>query len=293
MQVRTMNSEFNYHSRCVKLKITHLAFVDDLMLFCRGDVPSAQILMDVLAEFEVTSALHINKNKSELFTSRIRGTELNDICEIVGFPMGKWPVKYLGIPLDSKRLDVVEYRPLIDKVAEYVNAWAAKTLSYAGGMVLVQSVLQGVACYWLQIFPLPEACTSQITRLCRVFLWGSKKAPVAWKTLYLPQEDGGLGFKDLRTWNRALLSKVLWNIQSRAETLWIKWVHEEYLKGRDLWSWVPKTTNSQIFKNLAQIRDLLTQSHGNDIEKTKTALGKCFLLDKGTTSVYEWLRNKG
>lgn len=32
-----ITQEFNYHPRCGKLKITHLAFADDLMLMARGD----------------------------------------------------------------------------------------------------------------------------------------------------------------------------------------------------------------------------------------------------------------
>ncbi|KAL0294689.1 UNVERIFIED_CONTAM: putative mitochondrial protein [Sesamum calycinum] len=36
----TTNSDFNFHPKCEKLKITHLLFADDLMLFSRGDLPS-------------------------------------------------------------------------------------------------------------------------------------------------------------------------------------------------------------------------------------------------------------
>ncbi|KAL0336702.1 UNVERIFIED_CONTAM: hypothetical protein Sradi_4882100 [Sesamum radiatum] len=43
----TANSDFNFHPKCAKLKITHLLFADDLMLFSRGDLPSIHILMSV------------------------------------------------------------------------------------------------------------------------------------------------------------------------------------------------------------------------------------------------------
>lgn len=30
--------EFSYHPKCGKVKLTHICFADDLMVFCRGDV---------------------------------------------------------------------------------------------------------------------------------------------------------------------------------------------------------------------------------------------------------------
>lgn len=45
-KVATDNSEFNFHTKCGPLKITHPAFVDDLMLFTRRNVISVRILME-------------------------------------------------------------------------------------------------------------------------------------------------------------------------------------------------------------------------------------------------------
>ena len=35
---------FKYHPKCSKLDITHLSFVDDLLLFSRGDLESIKML---------------------------------------------------------------------------------------------------------------------------------------------------------------------------------------------------------------------------------------------------------
>ncbi|KAL0286498.1 UNVERIFIED_CONTAM: hypothetical protein Sangu_2730000 [Sesamum angustifolium] len=40
---KTTDSDFNFHSKCEKLKITHLLFVDDLMMFSRGDLSSVHL----------------------------------------------------------------------------------------------------------------------------------------------------------------------------------------------------------------------------------------------------------
>ncbi|XP_022856163.1 uncharacterized protein LOC111377318 [Olea europaea var. sylvestris] len=67
---------------------------------------------------------------------------------------------------------------------------------------------------------------SKIISLCRNFLWGSKKSLVAWNQICLPKHEEGLGFRNIKSWNVALLSKTLWNIHSRKDTLWIKWINQ-------------------------------------------------------------------
>ncbi|XP_057953868.1 uncharacterized mitochondrial protein AtMg01250-like [Malania oleifera] len=59
--------KFKFHPKCDELKITHLAFVDDLMLFSRGDVVSVGYLMECLKEFSLCSSLSTNCLKSNLY----------------------------------------------------------------------------------------------------------------------------------------------------------------------------------------------------------------------------------
>lgn len=43
------------------------------------------------------------------------------------------------------------------------------------------------------------------------------------------KEEESLGFKGLKTWNLALLAKVLWRIQEKQDALLIKWIRHTYL----------------------------------------------------------------
>ncbi|XP_022846184.1 uncharacterized protein LOC111368907 [Olea europaea var. sylvestris] len=70
------DNEFNYHTKCGHLKITHLAFSDDLMLFTKGDVMLVQILMDCLSNFGNALGLRMNTLKSSLFAAGIMGKNL-------------------------------------------------------------------------------------------------------------------------------------------------------------------------------------------------------------------------
>ncbi|KAK4422000.1 hypothetical protein Salat_2150700 [Sesamum alatum] len=243
----TSNSEFNFHPKCEKLKITHLLFADDLMLFSRGDRPSVQILMECLQEFRDVSGLTVNTSKSSIFTA-------------------------------AQRLKVTNYSPLVDRIADSISKWSAKSLFFVGRLELITSVIQGVECYWLQCFPLPAAVVDKIHRLCRNFLWNSKRAPVSWEQICHPKEEGGLGIRHIQSWNVALFARVLWNVHRKADTLWVKWVNE---KG-----------DSPLLRRLADIRDRLTTAFGSS-EAAVEHLGAWSSI-KGlvTSKAYEYFRPK-
>ncbi|KAL0291713.1 UNVERIFIED_CONTAM: hypothetical protein Sangu_3261800 [Sesamum angustifolium] len=90
---KTTDSDFNFHPKCEKLKITHLLFADDLMMFSRGDLPSVHILMECLQEFRDVSGLAVNTSKSSIFTAGIENNILCDILARTEFTRGEMPVR--------------------------------------------------------------------------------------------------------------------------------------------------------------------------------------------------------
>ncbi|KAL0416630.1 UNVERIFIED_CONTAM: hypothetical protein Slati_3494900 [Sesamum latifolium] len=219
---KTSNSEFNFHTKCEKLKITHLLFASNLMLFSRGDLPSVHILMECLQEFRDVFGLVVNTSTSSIFTAGIVNNELDGILARTEFTRGEMPVRYLGLPLAAQRLSVTDYSPLVDWIANCISKWTVKSLFFVGRLELIGSVIQGVECFWLQCFPLPAAVVDKIHQLCRNFLWNSKRAPVAWEEICHPKEEAGLGIRHIQSWNVALLARVLWNIHRKTDTLWVK-----------------------------------------------------------------------
>lgn len=289
----TAFSEFNFHPKCSKLKISHLVFADDLMLMARGDPISVQILMECLWEFNSVSGLRANVLKSNIFTAGVQGPDLADILSISGFQHGSMPFRYLGIPLAAEKLRVSFYAPLIEKISEQISGWTASSLSYAGRVELIRAVLQGTECFWLSILHVPAAVIDVIYRLCRLFLWNSKHALVSWKEVCLPKREGGLGLKDLKCWNSSLLSKVLWNIHSKKDSLWIKWIHNEYLISSSIWERTAKKDDSPLFKKLLGIRDAICMA-GGSFEGAVRILSD-WTDAKGliSSSAYDFFRFKG
>lgn len=194
--------KFAYHPKCGRIKLTHLIFADDLLLFCRGDGVSLLALKAVMDEFASMSGLKLNQRKSSLFIAGVGPREKSSLLDIWCCPEGFFPVRYLGIPLSPRRLKIAEYDGLINKMVEKVQSWSAEMRSYAGRLQLVKAVLMSIQRFWSSIFPLLVAVIRKEERVCRNYLWArqsdSKKALVSWSAVCQDFQRGGLQIKEVQ-----------------------------------------------------------------------------------------------
>ncbi|GJT54711.1 hypothetical protein Tco_0989765 [Tanacetum coccineum] len=79
---------FQYHNYCQKQKIINMCFADDLILFARGDVNSARIIMEALDEFKVASGLVPSVPKSTAFFCNVPNHVKMSILHIMPFEAG-------------------------------------------------------------------------------------------------------------------------------------------------------------------------------------------------------------
>lgn len=61
------HKQFKYHLMCNRLNIIHFSFVDDLLLFSRGDLQSVTLMHDTFKIFTTASNLQANLSKSPLY----------------------------------------------------------------------------------------------------------------------------------------------------------------------------------------------------------------------------------
>jgi hypothetical protein len=97
-------SGFNYNSNCLKMKLTHLCFADDLLIFSKVSQNSIGIIKAALVEFEELSGLKANPSKSFFFCSGISDRLKHLLLQDLQMQEGKFPVRYLGVPLISSAL---------------------------------------------------------------------------------------------------------------------------------------------------------------------------------------------
>lgn len=79
--------------------------------------------------------------------------------------MGALPVRYLGVPLCTKKLSLLNCEVLLQQIKSKMSSWSSKALSFAGRLLLIKNVITGITTFWCATFVLPQACVKRIN-LC-------------------------------------------------------------------------------------------------------------------------------
>lgn len=87
MKKTSKRDEFCFHYRCKSLKLNHLIFADDLMLFCKGGVKSVTLMARALKAFSNASGMKANNEKSVIHFSNVPKEMKIRIMQVTGFQM--------------------------------------------------------------------------------------------------------------------------------------------------------------------------------------------------------------
>ena len=115
-------------------------FADDVMVFFDGSFSSLCGIAEALDTFASWSGLNMNCEKTQIFTAGLDPGESIAVSNS-GFTTGSLPIRYLGLPLMCRKLRVSEFSPLIEKLRNRFKGWATSSLSYAGRLLLIKSVI--------------------------------------------------------------------------------------------------------------------------------------------------------
>ncbi|GKA33802.1 putative reverse transcriptase domain, reverse transcriptase zinc-binding domain protein [Tanacetum coccineum] len=160
---------FQFHPKCERQEIINVCFADDLFMFSYANVDSVKVISDALQKFKNCSGLVPSLPKSTAFFANVGIEVKNQIMEMMHF----------------------------EAVKNKIDDWKNKSLSFAGSIQLVASVLSPMQVYWSSIFILPKAIIQEIEAVSRGFLWCQGdtkrgKAKVKWDAVCLPKSEGGL-----------------------------------------------------------------------------------------------------
>ncbi|CAD5328526.1 unnamed protein product [Arabidopsis thaliana] len=139
-----MTNRFGLHPDYEVPLITHLSFADDVLIFFDGKMDSIHGILFILDDFQRGSGLGVNRAKTALFLDGGRIQENTIIANIVGLQIGSLPVRYLGVPLSSRKMTRQDYKPLMDKILSRFSSWTVRNLSFAGRLQLIQSVIYSI-----------------------------------------------------------------------------------------------------------------------------------------------------
>eukprot|EP00253_Pinus_taeda_P025127 PITA_25127 len=231
----------------VNIFITHLLFVDDILLFTSGNINELKELKDILDIFLKATGLQINPRKSHFIMEAFSREEEILITSYLSFEICSMdqPFKYLGFWLKLSAYRKQDWNWLVEKIEQRISHWSFKWLSRAGRLTLINSILQAIPVFWATLTWIPKGVLQKIKQICSRFMWSGAKEDsvlpwVAWDKIARPKEWGGWGIKHLVNFSQSLAAKSGWRI-IKVENLWTRVVKRKYIDPvpLEVWIWSP------------------------------------------------------
>ncbi|XP_035543621.1 uncharacterized protein LOC118347698 [Juglans regia] len=213
--------------------INHLLFADDCILFGRAKLEEWHRIQEVLKNYEKASGQFLNKEKTSLFFSS--NTREGDRRVIVdagnSIACGSYE-KYLGLP------------------------------TLAGKEILIKAVLQAIPTYTMSVFKLPKRLCRDINLLLSRFWWVNQQGESSicwrkWEKMGKQKSKGGLGFRDVESFNMALLAKQGWRLIKNPMSLAARVFKEKYFRQSNFMDAKLNSQPSLIWRSIWQARELV------------------------------------
>ncbi|VFQ76052.1 unnamed protein product [Cuscuta campestris] len=186
----------------------------------------AVVVKRCLSEYERLSGQVVNYRKSSIcFSCNTPSPTRDFLSQFFDVEQASDFGKYLGLPpfLGRNKANVFSY--IHDKIHVRMSGWSKKLLSKAGEEILLKTVAQAMPQFAMSVFLLPSQLCQSIEKLMNSFWWGGKGQNskgihwMSWTRMAVPKNFGGLGFKQVRAFNVAMLGKQGWRFLTRPEAL--------------------------------------------------------------------------
>ena len=143
-----------------------------------------------------------------------------------------------------------------------LQGWKGKILSKVGKEVLIKVVAQSLPTYAMGVFQLPLKLCDELNALCAKFWWGQvgderKVHWKSWDSLSQPKNDGGMGFRDLRSFNLAMLAKQGWRLLHDHDSLLSQCFKARYFPRCHFLDAVDSPNSSYVWKSMVAALPIL------------------------------------
>ncbi|CAA7048395.1 unnamed protein product [Microthlaspi erraticum] len=210
--------------------VSHLLFADDSLFFCKADVLQCAELMKIIECYGLASGQQLNTTKSSIFFGSKVPPDLRvAIKNTIGIRQEGGMGMYLGLPetINGSKRQVFAF--VQDRLNKRINSWSAKLKLHSA-----------ISNFW----------------------WSNKQNSrgihwIAWEKICLPFDKGGLGFRDLKLFNLALLAKQLWRIIYHPSSLLARILKGRYFRNSTILEVEKSNMPSYGWRSMLAAKDLL------------------------------------
>ena len=247
------------------VRISHLLFANDSLLFREAKVGERRQLLDILTQYEEASGQAINRSKTTLFFSQNTSQrEKEEIRNLMGAQVMNNYEKYLGLPMVGGKSKVGTFKEIQERITKKVMVWKEKTISKAGRETLIKSVAQAIPTYSMSIFQFLRRVCDGINSILAKYWWGQTSNEkkiywINWKKLCTPKKKGGMEFRDIHAFNLAMLAKQAWCLVTGTHSLFFRVYKARYFPRCSFMEAELGHNPSFVWRSLLAARELIRE----------------------------------
>lgn len=179
-------------------------FANDLILIIKATRKNARNCLRCLNVYENLSGQKPNFLKYAIYVPSWYDKKLaKSISKILGISLESFPFTYLGIPISSKKLQIIQLQHIPTRVRNTIQSQNHSSISTVGHGILLNNVIFAIPNYILSVMNLPYNIMDNISKLARNFLWvktsnNASFHSIGWIGTTLSKLEGGLEIRNLR-----------------------------------------------------------------------------------------------
>ena len=178
-------------------------------VFSIGTEKSIRTIYEELDKFKLQSGFTVSYDKTTLY--RIGSLRHTD-AQMYGMTQYMWSnrdISVLGVTIAHEDIVEKNYKPIVEKARNTLNAWHNRNLSLLGKVQVVNTLVASLFVHKMMVLPIiPQGIVKRMDNLIREYLWNGKKAKIAYRRLQNTKRDSGLNLVNLTYKDQAL--KATW-----------------------------------------------------------------------------------
>uniref|UniRef100_A0ACD5X3E3 Uncharacterized protein n=1 Tax=Avena sativa TaxID=4498 RepID=A0ACD5X3E3_AVESA len=181
-------------------------------------------LQHVLELYEDCSGQTLNVEKTSImFSKNTKERDKRRMMNQMGVSRESWNERYLGLPVYVGQSKMKTFAYLKDRIWQRIQGWKEKLLSRAGKEILIKACAQAIPTFAMSVFDLTK------------------------------------GYKDLHTFNLAMLAKQGWRMLNDPSSLCARVLKAKYFPDTDILHAEEKAGMSYTWRSILKGIDLLRQ----------------------------------